>query len=66
MRQCFTGMVSSAAFSRLTWHSDFLRDMNIVILNDNIHCIRARTGLKLKRVKRMWYALNHQVFDRPV
>ena len=35
-------------------------------LNDNIHCTRARTGLSLKRVKRMRYALNHQVLDKPV
>ena len=35
-------------------------------LNDNIHCIRAGTGLRLKRVKRMLYALNHQVYDKPV
>ena len=32
----------------------------------NIHCIEARTGLRLKRVKMMMYALNHQVFDKPV
>jgi hypothetical protein len=36
------------------------------VLNDNIHCIVARTGLSLKRVKRMMYALNHQVFGNPV
>ena len=35
-------------------------------LNDNIHCISARTGLRLKRVIRMLYVLNHQVFDKPV
>jgi hypothetical protein len=34
-----------------------------VTLNDNIHSIRARTGLRLKRVKRMLYTL---VFDKPV
>ena len=32
----------------------------------NIHIIRAKTGLRLKGVKRMLYALNHQVFDKPV
>ena len=35
-------------------------------LNDNIHCIRARIGLRLKRVKGMLCALNHQVLDKPV
>jgi hypothetical protein len=38
----------------------------IVTLNDNIHCIRSRTGLRLKRVIRLLYALNYQVSDKPV
>jgi len=37
-----------------------------VTLYENIHCIRTRTGLRLKRLKKMLYALNHQVFDKPV
>ena len=34
-------------------------------LYDNIHCIRERTGLRLKRMKRMLYAVNHPTFNKP-